>query len=86
MPTTEHAATLSSKGQVVVPADIRARLGLVQGSVLRFVVDGDTVRLLPAAAGVQRLKGRLAKPVKRVTLADMQFAIDGRRQRIGSAR
>ena len=80
--TVEHAATLSSKGQVVVPADIRQHLGLVKGSVLRFVVEGDTVRLLPAAAGVQRLKGRLAKPAKAVSLADMQWAIDRRRRAI----
>lgn len=81
--SVEHAATLSSKGQVVIPADIRARLGLVQGSVLRFIVDGDSVRLLPASADVQRLKGRLTRPGKPVTLADMQRAIDSRRQRIG---
>ncbi|MCY7314982.1 MAG: AbrB/MazE/SpoVT family DNA-binding domain-containing protein [Rubrivivax sp.] len=82
--TVEYAATLSSKGQVVIPADIRTRLGLVQGSVLRFIVDGDSVRRLPAAADMQRLKGWLAQPAKRVTLADMQLAIDSRRQRIGS--
>jgi antitoxin PrlF len=87
MSTTEISATLSSKGQVVIPADIRARLGLVQGSVLRFVVEADnTVRLLPAAASVQRLKGRLGKPARPVSIADMQFAIDSRRARIGAGR
>ena len=41
--TQEHCATMSSKGQVVVPSDVRKRLGLVQGSVLRFVLEADGV-------------------------------------------
>ena len=52
----EHSATMSSKGQVVIPGDVRERLGLVQGSVLRFVMDGEGVRLLPPAGDVRRLK------------------------------
>lgn len=86
MPTTgpsEIAATVSSKGQVVIPIDVRRRLGLVQGSVLRFVIDADGVRLLPAAASVRRLKGRLAAPAKPVTIDDMNQAIAERRARIG---
>jgi AbrB family looped-hinge helix DNA binding protein len=35
--STELNATVSSKGQVVIPGDVRRRLGLVQGSILRFV-------------------------------------------------
>ena len=47
----EHAAIVSSKGQVVIPGDVRRKLGLTQGSVLRFVVDADSVRLLAADGG-----------------------------------
>lgn len=82
---TEHAATVSSKGQVVIPSDVRRRLGLTQGSVLRFVDDGDHVRLLPAAGNVQRLKGRLAKPAQAVTIEDMNATIHQRRMRVGQA-
>jgi len=53
--TQEFSAKLSSKGQVVIPADVRKRLGLSQGSVLRFQMDADGVRLLPAAGDVRRL-------------------------------
>jgi AbrB family looped-hinge helix DNA binding protein len=82
----ELSAKLSSKGQVVIPADVRKRLGLSQGSVLRFRLDDDGVRLLPAAGDVRRLKGRLTAPDTPVSVEDMSRAIAERRSRIGSAR
>ncbi|HRH86827.1 MAG TPA: AbrB/MazE/SpoVT family DNA-binding domain-containing protein [Rubrivivax sp.] len=74
---------MSSKGQVIVPSDVRKRLGLVQGSVLRFVLEADSVRLLVAAGDVRRLKGRLAKPARAVTADEMSRAVAERRARIG---
>ena len=79
----ELSATVSSKGQVVIPGDVRERLGLVQGSVLRFVLDADGVRLLPPAGDVRRLKGRLAPPAARVSVTDMNLAIAEQHTRIG---
>jgi AbrB family looped-hinge helix DNA binding protein len=81
----ELSATVSSKGQVVIPGEVRQRLGLVQGSVLRFLVDGDSVRLLPAAGDVRRLKGRLRPPAQPVSVDDMNEAIATRRARIARA-
>jgi AbrB family looped-hinge helix DNA binding protein len=81
----ELRATVSSKGQVVVPSDVRKRLGLVQGSVLRFVMDADSVRLLAAPGDVRRLKGRLPRPERPVTLDDMNRAVSERRARIGQS-
>ncbi len=83
MSKTELTATVSSKGQVVIPGDVRKRLGLVQGSVLRFVLDADSVRLLPAAGDVRRLKGRLPPPEAPVSVDDMDRTIAGRRASIG---
>jgi AbrB family looped-hinge helix DNA binding protein len=40
------AATLTAKGQVVIPADIRARYGLVAGTQIEFVDDGSALRLV----------------------------------------
>ena len=79
---TEFSATVSSKGQVVIPSDVRKRLGLVQGSLLRFVMEQDGVRLVAAAGDVRSLKGRLKLPDRAVTLADMESAIAERRSRI----
>ncbi len=81
----ELSARLSSKGQVVIPVDVRKRLGLTQGSVLRFVLDDDSVRLLASAGDVRRLKGRLQPPAAPVSVADMNAAIASRRMRIGAA-
>jgi AbrB family looped-hinge helix DNA binding protein len=77
--TTELAATVSSKGQVVIPGAVRRRLGLAQGSVLRFVVDADGVRLEAAVGDVRTLKGRLARPAQAVSVQDMDEAIAERR-------
>ena len=40
------AATLTAKGQVVIPAEIRARYGLTPGTQVEFVDDGATIRLV----------------------------------------
>jgi antitoxin PrlF len=80
----ELCATVSSKGQVVIPSDVGKHLGLAQGSVLRFVLDADAVRLLPATGDVRRLKGRLAAPDKPVTVDDMNLAIAERRASLGA--
>jgi antitoxin PrlF len=79
----EHAATVSSKGQVVIPSDVRRKLGLTQGSVLRFVVDGDSVRLIAAGGDIRKLKGRLTVPAQPVSIEDMNDSIAQRRSRAG---
>ena len=40
------AVTLTEKGQVVIPADIRARFGLTPGTQVEFVDEGGAIRLL----------------------------------------
>lgn len=81
----ELSAKLSSKGQVVIPADVRRRLGLSQGSVLRFQIDADGVRLLAAAADVRRLKGRLPMQGAPVSVDDMNRTIAERRAQVARA-
>jgi AbrB family looped-hinge helix DNA binding protein len=39
--------TVSDKGQVVIPAAIRHRLGIVPGSKLDFELEGDSIRVKP---------------------------------------
>ena len=40
------AATLTEKGQIVIPADIRARYELTAGTQLEFVDEGGVLRLV----------------------------------------
>jgi len=79
---TELKATLSVKGQISLPAEVRRRLGLSQGSVVRFQLSEDGVRLLPALVDVRSFKGRVARPAKPVSLQDMALAIAERRARL----
>ena len=78
-------ATVSSKSQIVIPSAIRRRLNLVQGSVVRFVVESDGVRLLPEAGDVRRLKGRLTRPPQPVSIEAMNEAISRRRAGVAAA-
>ena len=36
----ETEATVSSKGQITLPAALRAKLGLTEGSKVKFIYDG----------------------------------------------
>lgn len=40
------AATLTEKGQIVIPAEIRAKYGLTPGTQVEFVDDGASIRLV----------------------------------------
>ena len=39
--------TLSERGQIAVPAAIRAKFGLLAGQEIEWVEDGKTIHLLP---------------------------------------
>jgi len=40
------AATLTQKGQIVIPAEIRARYGLTPGTQVEFADENGTIRLV----------------------------------------
>lgn len=52
--------SVGPKGRVVIPVEIRRRLGLEEGSQLVALIEGDGVLLLPRAAVRQRLRGMFA--------------------------
>lgn len=41
-------STLTSRGQVTIPRDIRQHFGLMQGMVVSFEIEGDHITLRPA--------------------------------------
>lgn len=63
----EVLATMTSKGQLTVPAEVRKRLGLKAGDAVVFVLgEGDEVALrvphYPDVASVLGVAGRLPEP------------------------
>ncbi len=79
------AATMTSKGQLVVPRPIRQLLGLHPGDRLDFLVlDDGTVVVRPATEDVGRLKGLLRRPGRTaVSIEEMNRIV---RQRGGGRR
>ena len=69
-------ATLTSKGQVTIPKELRDALKLETGDRLEFILDADgTVRLVPVTSSLTELKQLVPKPGKTLTLAAMERAI-----------
>ena len=69
-------ATLTSKGQVTIPAAIRVALGLDSGSRIEFVeIEPGKFAITPATSPVQALKGMIKKPAKSVSIEEMNRAI-----------
>jgi len=69
-------AKLTSKGQITLPKEIRLKLGLKQGDRVRFIVEADgRVRLLPAKRDVSELMGILPSPKRRLSLEEMNEAV-----------
>lgn len=72
-------ATLTSKGQVTIPQEVRVALGLHEGSRLDFQVQPDgTVRVVPQRRSLLDLQGRIKPATRGVTIDDMKnAAVDG---------
>jgi antitoxin PrlF len=72
------AATLTSKGQLTLPKDVRDALGVGPGDRVDFVkMEDGNFAVLPATHSVKRLKGLIPSPKKAVSLEDMDRVIAG---------
>jgi len=70
------AATLTSKGQITIPAAVRASLGLETGARVEFVeIRKGRYEMIPASLPVQSLKGILRKPEHPVSIEQMNQVI-----------
>lgn len=69
-------ATMTSKGQVTIPVEVRQRMGLGTGDRIEFVeLDTGVFAIKPAIDDVRSLKGLLRKPDKPVSVDEMNAAI-----------
>lgn len=70
-------ANLTSKGQVTIPAKVRASMGLDTGDRIEFIeMDDGTFTIIAATHSVKELKGMIRKPAKPVSIEDMNAAIE----------
>lgn len=71
------SATITSKGQVTIPKEIRDYLKLEIGSKIEFVIDENgTVKVIPLNVPVTALSGMLHRPgLAAATIEDMESAI-----------
>jgi len=69
-------ATITSKGQVTIPASVRAAIGLVPGDQIEFVREsGNKYVITPRTCSIKELKGIVPKLTKPVNLKNMEEAI-----------
>ena len=69
-------STITTKGQVTIPKQIRDLLNVDKGDRVEFLVDDNgTVTIWPVTIDITELKGLVARPDKYVSLQDMKNAI-----------
>jgi antitoxin PrlF len=70
------AATVTGKGQITIPIEVRQALGIDAGDRVEFVeVEAGRFELVPATRSVTALKGMFGKPKRAVSIEEMNAAI-----------
>jgi len=69
-------ATLTSKGQITIPKEVRERLGVEAGDRLEFVEEEKGVyKVVAATRDVKHLKGIVTAPRRPVPIEEMNRVI-----------
>lgn len=72
-------ATVTSKGQITIPVDVRQSLNVAAGDRVEFVeIEPGRFEVIAATRSVRELRGMFGKPAKRVSIEDMNRAIAAR--------
>jgi AbrB family looped-hinge helix DNA binding protein len=72
-------ATLTSKGQITIPVEVRHSMKLDTGDRLEFIqIEPGRYELVAAKSNIRELKGMFGIPAKAVSLAEMNAAISSR--------
>jgi len=81
-------ATISSKGQITIPAAVRSALKLKAGTRVRFLQEEDgRFSLVPVTSSILAMKGIVPKLNRPVSLEEMDDAIaEGAIERFKAAR
>lgn len=69
-------ATVSSKGQITIPVDVRLALNVEAGDRVEFVrIEPGRYEVIAATRSVRELKGMFGRPKQRVSIEEMNQAI-----------
>jgi len=69
-------ATLTAKGQITLPKDLRSKLDLHAGDKMDFVMlDNGVLQLTPLKQSPRKLKGIVPKPENPLSVEEMNQAI-----------
>lgn len=69
-------ATLTSKGQITIPADVRRVLNVQAGDRVEFVqIEAGRFELIAATRSVRELKGLFGKAARTVSIEEMNRTI-----------
>ena len=70
-------ATLTSKGQLTLPVEIRKKLGLKAGDKIKFFLNEETnhYEMVPATKSIKSLFGAFHVPGRHFTIGEMNRAI-----------
>jgi len=69
-------ATLTTKGQITIPVDVRRALNVEAGDRIEFVqTEPGRFEVIATTRSVRELKGRFGKPKRTVTIEEMNAAI-----------
>ncbi|MBA3591876.1 AbrB/MazE/SpoVT family DNA-binding domain-containing protein [Methylibium sp.] len=72
-------ATVTSKGQVTIPVDVRQALNVEVGDRVEFVeIEPGRFEMIAATRSVRELRGMFGKPGKRVSIEEMNQTIAAR--------
>ena len=73
------SATMTSKGQITIPARVRDAMHVSTGDRVEFIeVEPGRFELIAATRSVTDLKGMFGKPLKTVSIEEMNAAIAAR--------
>lgn len=75
-------SVLSSKGQIVIPKEIREKLGLDAGDRVQFIeASSGGFKIVPVTGDIRELKGIVPKPKAAVSIEQMKKATAARAAR-----
>ena len=68
-------STITSKGQITIPVDVRRATGLETGMQVEFIVNArQRIELVPRHGDIRALRGAVGAPVRPVTVDAMSGA------------